>query len=452
MRLRPWLTLSFFVVGAVTASAVGWAAPPPDRHEMTRTTQPVPAADATTATGLSVGRLTPAGRVAEVSRGDLELDRLDPASGVAVLRNRPGTATRAARDIRPGDVVASRPTQAAPHGALVKVTDVIAPGDTRTTVKTAPATLADALGDANVHAAVPVDPKDITVKPLRPDVRASVVPPGKVAPDHHPLGALRLDLTVPVGPPKEGVEATLAGWVQLQPEILFRYERKHADTLEPQRAAIGLGGTYEYGWSVAGRFAGQVDTGDQPIPVPFAELHTMTVFTVLGVPVVVNVDLTYSYRLTSAGTLSVWTEQRTSGSMAVGAEYEAGKGWSALPESPTQAKVTRPVRLDGTGAARVALAADLRVSLYGMAGVGLQWAPYLRAEAARTRSTLTWAVYAGFDLNGSVGVGLKLFGVTLLDYSLKANLLHHEWRLADDGTRPPATPSGTVPPKTPTRR
>ncbi|MBL1098559.1 hypothetical protein [Streptomyces coffeae] len=254
------------------------------------------------------------------------------------------------------------------------------------------------------------------------------------------LGALRLGVDVPL--PK-GVEATgksparLAGDIAFRPELIFQYDRRGGHSLLPQRAAVGLGGSYSYGWQVHGKVRRTADTGQ--VAVPLAAVTGRHVFWIGPVPVVVSTEVTFTYRFTAGGRIVLDADQRTTGSFAVGARYDREHGWQPLHEAHQQTKGGTPqVRGAATATARVGVRAQ--VFLYDTAGVGGDLSVHLTGRAAATTggSAPAWALSAGYDLKTELMLQLKIFGITIADLRTTPFALHDERKLFGRGKLPPA--------------
>ncbi|MEJ8651363.1 hypothetical protein WKI65_25575 [Streptomyces sp. MS1.AVA.3] len=405
----------------------------------------------------------------------------------------------AGKTVRTGDVIAAAPNRHAPSGALFKVGKVTGSRDGKVRVTTAPATLSELLGDQKVDQRTALRPGEISVKPLSsgvtvqkpasgggsagggtatpsgdadapsgsPDatasgspspsasdssgVRTQLVPSGTrpaptssgsaLSPDaRKALTTLRLGVNVPL--PK-GVEATgksparLAGEVMFRPELIFQYEKRGGLNLLPQRAAVGLGGSYAYGWQVHGKVRGTADTGQ--VAVPIAAVTGRHVFWVGPVPVVVSTEVTFTYRFTAGGRIVLDADQRTSGSFAVGAKYDRGNGWQPLHEAHQQTKGATP-RVEGAATATARIGARAQVFLYDTAGVGGDLSVHLtgRAAAASGGGAPAWALSAGYDLKTELMLQLKIFGIQLVDLRTTPFALHDERKLFGRGKLPAA--------------
>jgi hypothetical protein len=260
-------------------------------------------------------------------------------------------------------------------------------------------------------------------------------------------GGLLLTLDIPLGG-VNGIKGTgkggpkLAGWVGLTPKLVFSYGRKKVDGAKPFQAEIGVGGKYTYGWQVHAAMAGLADTGEQAIRLPFAEVHLHQTFWIGPVPIVLSADLTYFYRLTASGDLSIDSEQTTTGEFAVGAAYDSRTGWGPLNRNTADTRGDTVPTVTGRGDMRATIGADLSVFLYDAAGVTGRLAPYVRAAVDAGFSPIRWGVYAGFDLTAALTLQLKIFGITILKANLPIPPVHAEWKVAASTPEPPAPAAG----------
>ncbi|MFJ7899459.1 hypothetical protein ACIQ6V_02900 [Streptomyces sp. NPDC096198] len=363
----------------------------------------------------------------------------------------PGRSTAPAR-IAVGDVIASAPAPGAPQGLLAKVTQVMGETGRGTEVQTAPTTLDTVLGDDKAKGTVPVDPSSFDVERLLPDVKVSWARTGgfHAGPEGAklPLGSLRVDLRAgvptPAGAPVHA-DATVAGFVQVAPEVDFSYggggssgSAAGAGHSGPASAFLGVSGNWTSRWSLKGH----AGAAGGPVRVPFAKLHADPVLQVGSVPVVVNLDLTCYFEVSGDGKVSVAVEQDLKGDFKAGGTYAPGKGWTPVDES-TMTGTPVSASLTAAGHARATLGAQAAVGLYGAVGVTADLAPYLRGEAQVAASaavdtgghptaaaTGAWAVYGGADLSGALRLQLSIFGTPVLQRTIPLGSLHREWKLA----------------------
>jgi len=488
-RSRLLIWVAAVAVTAPAAFAAGMLAFPDDPAATSPESLPTAGAHAQVA---GLARADGLGGVREVKSEKLRLASYDPRTGKAKLAGAQGRPT-----VKTGDVIASGSTPRLPKGALVKVTDPRP--DASGAVSVQPATLPELLGDRKINSTTPVNPAGISIKPLVNGVTGVVTPaagpvapaarpqnpaarPGtpaapapaatskalgtagpaaeKIAPAplpasgvdgrHNVGGQLKLDLAIPLAkhgfrPTKQG-GPTLSGWVHFQPQVIFSYQRDHALGLAPSKAAIGLGGAYDYGWKVHASLPGKFDTGRLPLRLPFAEVHVSTTLFVAGFPVVVDVDLTYFYQVTASGQISIDTEQKTAGNVSLGAQYDQTAGWSQLPLATATTTPGKALTVHGTATTKATIGAQLKVALYGTVGALLEWAPYLRADIESNFLLTNWALYAGFELRGALFVQLKIFGIPIFDKTFYLPPLNGEWRVAGSLIPPKVPQPATITP------
>ncbi|MEU2511963.1 hypothetical protein [Streptomyces syringium] len=399
----------------------------------------------------------PSGGGRQAQKSSLKIASFDRKSGRAVIsgasdapkkptagHGTPPKATPPKSAVAVGDVIASAPAPGAPNGVLAKVTKVLGKTEQGTEVNTAPATLGALLGDAKADGKVPVDPAAMKVEPLLRGTKVSWAKTGDVrfGPQGGkvPLGSLRIDVGASV-PTAKGApvsaEASVAGFVQLAPEVDFSYNGGGFGSAgSPGTASLGLSGDWSSQWELKGQAAGSTKDG-KPLRLPFAKLHAAPVIQVGPVPVVVNVDLTCYLQVDGDGRIGVDVKQSVKGDFRVGGDYTRGKGWS--PVSKSDLKAT-PVVATATAAGQVkaTLGAEAAVGLYGMAGVNAELAPYLRAEAegsatgasdGTASATGRWAAFGGFDLSGALQAQLRIFGTPIFEKRIPLGSLHREWKL-----------------------
>ncbi|MGW6926576.1 hypothetical protein ACWGA9_35840 [Streptomyces sp. NPDC054950] len=342
-----------------------------------------------------------------------------------------------------GDVIASAPAPGAPDGLLAEVTKVIGETSEGTEVQTAPARLNALLGDDTAKGSVPVDPAAFDIDELLPDVDVSwsktadahVGPEGATV----PLGSLRLDVRADlptVGKTSASAAASVSGFVQVAPQVDFRYGGEGADAA-PASAYLGVSGDWTSGWSLKGR-AGASATA---VRIPFATLHADPVLQVGPVPVVVNLDLTCYIQVSGDGRITVDVEQSLQGDFEAGGTFAPGRGWTAVSSSDIK---STPVHTSVTtaGSVRATLGAQATVGLYGSVGVVADLAPYVRGEGTGTVTGTdsvfdadgSWAVYGGVDLNGTLRLQLAIFGTPVFQRDIPLGALHREWKLAGGGS------------------
>ncbi|MFJ3234548.1 hypothetical protein [Streptomyces sp. NPDC086787] len=351
------------------------------------------------------------------------------------------SASATPREAAVGDVIASAPAPGAPHGLLAKVTKVIGETDKGTEVQTEPAALNSVLGDSTAKGTVPVDPSSFDIRKLLPDVKVSwsktgdvhIGPKGATV----PLGSLRLDVSAEV-PTPEGAPvsaaAAVSGFVQVAPQVDFTYGGT-GTAATPGSAYLGVSGDWTSGWSVKGHAAASL----KPLRIPFAKLHADPVLQVGPVPVVINLDLTCYFQISADGKVTIDVEQNVKGDFKAGGTFGAGRGWTPVSSSDMTGTPVR-TSLTAAGNVKAALGAEASVGLYGAVGVTADLAPYLRGEASGSvnassntpgaKTSLSWGLYGGVDLSGTLRFQLSIFGTPVFQRSVPLGTLHREWKLA----------------------
>ncbi|MDH6134168.1 hypothetical protein P3T37_003570 [Kitasatospora sp. MAA4] len=401
----------------------------------------------------------PAGSPAAATTPALTLHSYDQKSGKAVLAvadtgGGPGTPSPAASAaataaVRPGQLIDSPPTAAAPHGALLAITDVKPAAGGTVTASTRPATISELLGQTWADIKSALDPHKIQVTPKLKDLKASYVP-NPDGGDGSASGALELDAndTVPL---PGGASATLSGSLELDPSVMFSY---HGTTgiIGADRAKVGFDLGAHANWHLTASLSGS--TGQ--VKIPIATLTATPTVMVGSVPVVITLNLTVYAEVSADGTVTVDTTQQVDGDWGIHADYTKAGGWTSATE-PVTTKVS-PVKATFTGTAdvRSGLVADGSVALYDSLGVKATIEPYLRAavdgrvsidsSAGKPAVTGTAGLYGGLDVTGAVLARIAILGTPLLEKDLPFAQYHNEWPIITRtvGTATPnAMPSPT---------
>ncbi|MFG3053114.1 hypothetical protein ACGFZP_19475 [Kitasatospora sp. NPDC048239] len=363
-----------------------------------------------------------------------------PSSGVPAA---PPPAGQVAA-VKPGQLIASPPTAAAPQGALVAVTEVRPGAGDTVGISTRPATLAELLGGAEADGQVAVDPQAIRVTPLVKDLKATVGREnGTTRADAS--GTLEVDVKAPI-PLPDGASADASGSLQLHPAVHFAYHG--AGVGSPRTASIGFDLGAHAQWKVTGDLGRATGT---PVRLPFAKLQASPVLTVAGLPVVVNLGLTCYLEISADGKVHLEAEQEVTGAWSVRADYAGDRGWSPVTDAGNTTVSPVRLRLSGKAAVRAGLGAEVSVGLYDTVGVEATLAPYLRGQVDGSIAVDTsgnppqvqgsWGLFGGIDLNGSLLAHLKVFGTPLVEGRLPLPSFHREWPLLT-GALPSPRPTG----------
>ncbi|MDH6108520.1 hypothetical protein P3T36_003836 [Kitasatospora sp. MAP12-15] len=412
---------------SATASPVGPSTGPTGAH--------TPAPNAASAAP------APSGGSAAATTPDLTLDSYDQKSGKAVLAvavadaGKPGTPSPAASAattaaVRPGQLIDSPPSAAAPHGALLAITGVTPATDGKVTATTRPATISELLGQTWADIKSALDPHKIQITPKLKDLKASYVP-NPDGGDGSASGALELDANDSI-PLPGGATATLNGSLELDPSVAFSYHGT-SGILGADQAKVGFDLGAHANWHLTASLSGS--TGQ--VKIPIATLTATPTVMVGTVPVVITLNLTLYAEVSADGTVTVDTTQQVDGDWAIHADYTKAGGWTSATE-PVTTKVS-PVKAKFTGTANVrsGLVADGSVALYDSLGVKATVEPYLRAavngevdvdsSGAAPTVTGTAGLYGGLDVTGAVMARIAILGTPLLEKDLPFAQYHNEW-------------------------
>ncbi|MEU3569820.1 hypothetical protein AB0E96_15525, partial [Kitasatospora sp. NPDC036755] len=334
---------------------------------------------------------------------------------------------------RPGQLIDSPPTPAAPHGALVAVTGAQPAADGTVAVTTRPATLPELLGGTTTNLRSAVSPSTFQVRPQIGGVQVTT-DLGAASGQGTVSGSLGLtaDATVPL---PDGGSARLAGSVSLHPAIDFSYQGG-LGAIDPQQARVGFTLGAHADWHVSANLT--ANTG--PVRIPLATYSASPVVMVGPLPVVINLAFTLSADVSADGTVTLDAQQAYDGQWGVHSDYVKGPGWTTTTD-PGSSTVT-PLRLDlkGSASAKAGLLAEGSIALYDTVGVKASIEPYLRAEVngsivldgagATPAVNGTATLYGGLDINGALMARLVILGTPVLSADLPFLAFHREWPLA----------------------
>ncbi|MCC9307198.1 hypothetical protein LN042_08800 [Kitasatospora sp. RB6PN24] len=395
---------------------------------------------------------SPSGKPVATAGTGLKLDAYDQQTGKVVLAAAPtgsgaapspSASAAATSAVKPGQIIDSPPTAAAPHGALLAVTDVKPAADGKVEAGTRPATISELLGDAKAAVTAALDPHQIQVTPQLKDVKTSYVPKPDGA-SGSASAVLQLDAKDSVPLPGGG-SLDLSGSIALDPSVDFSYHGTNG-ILSTDQAKVGFDLGAHANWHVSGA----LNAATGPVKIPIANLTATPTFSVVGVPVVITLNLTVYAEVSADGTVTVDVGQSVDGDWGVHADYAKSTGWTSATE-PVSTKVS-PVKATFAGKAdvRAGLVAEGSVALYDTVGVKATVEPYLRAavngnvtidsSAGKPVVTGKAGLYGGLDVNGAVMARIAIFGTPLLEKDLPFKVYQNEWPIVAVSS-PNATPS-----------
>ncbi|MER5638924.1 hypothetical protein ABT095_18415 [Kitasatospora sp. NPDC002227] len=371
----------------------------------------------------------------------LRLASYDRGSGTAVLAvarpakgaPSPSASAAAVAAVRPGQLIDSPPTAAAPHGALLAVTEVRPAGAGKVKVRTRPATISELLGDTWADIRTALDPHKIQVTPKLKDLKASYVPKPGGGGDGTASAVLQLDANDSI-PLPGGAKATLDGSLELDPSVLFSYRGTHG-VLAAEQAEVGFDLGAHANWHLTAALSGA--TG--PVKFPIATLTATPTVMVGQLPVVITLNLTVYAQVSADGAVTVDTTQSYDGEWGIHADYTRGSGWTS-GTGPVRTEIS-PLKasFSGTAAVRSSLVADGSVALCDSVGLKATVEPYLRAavdgsvkidsSAGKPVVEGKAGLYAGLSVNGAVMARIAILGTPLIEKDLPLKSFAQEWPL-----------------------
>lgn len=370
-----------------------------------------------------------------------------PASGAASAVPSATASASAVAAVRPGQLIDSPPSAAAPQGALLAITDVKPVAGGKVEASTRPAAISELLGQAQADIRTALDPHNIQVTPQVKDLKVSYTATSGGG-SGGASAALKLDANDNV-PLPGGAKATLTGSIELDPSVDFSYQ---GGVLSLQQAKVGFDLGAHADWHVTAGLTAA--TG--PVKIPIATLAATPTVMVGALPVVITLNLTVYAEISADGTVTVDAQQSVDGTWGVHADYTRAGGWTGVTD-PGSTTVS-PVRATFTGnaAVRTGLVADGSVALYDALGVKATIEPYLRAtvngrvtlDGSGTTPTVDGkaGLYGGLNVTGDVLARIAILGTPLLEKDLPFQLYQHEWpivtRQAGTGTGGAAAPKG----------
>ncbi|TVR89386.1 MAG: hypothetical protein EA416_12630 [Trueperaceae bacterium] len=295
-----------------------------------------------------------------------------------------------------GQVLASEPTDAAPMGLLRRVVSVREEGDALV-LETVVAALDEALVSGRVHLETELRAEDVVqVENLAVAGSIRLAEAGAArASDDDAFIDLEFDRVLLGDRFDPDNQLRIDGRVRIDPVLtfdatvsLFRPNEVLARIDVDERIELRLTGTFTREIEEELELA-RVTFGSYVIPVgPLPVVLTPELRFVIGVDGEVRLRF-------SAGVARDAT-------MALGARYRAGSGWSYIDQRSASFEAL-PVELDASMRVRAYARADFAIYLYGMLGAGIYATGQLEADAEFGRSpffTLTAGLDAGIAIEG----------------------------------------------------
>lgn len=341
-----------------------------------------------------------------------------------------------APDLEPGDVLASAPTAAAPHGMLVRVLSVT-PGDDVVLVATEDAKLTDALAQGSLTATIELGPGDVA------EARALLegVSIGAPADGLEPAGiadGIGISFSRVVWD-EDGDEKTkddqvaFSGELRVKPRFDLDLDLDCGGFLctDPdvdlefrigveELARIGITGKGKPGLSF-----------EKTLRVAEFDFKPIT-FSIGPVPVVITPRIAIELRFDGRVGVRVSYQVSQTLTAVVGARYD--DGWHDLSGIDNEFEAGPVdsesfIRVEANARAAGALVGELM--LYGRVGPTLEVSPWVRFDLRYPRDPV-WRLVAG--LTGKVGVKIDLWGI---DKEYQKQVFEVSEEIARSGNTPP---------------
>lgn len=324
-----------------------------------------------------------------------------------------------------GQVIASAPTTAAPDGVLAQVTAVATDTSGASVAAVQPATLQQALGDADMAISVPLGANDLASSPSgSPAIGMGQLRSRAVSPDSEPpiTGS---DTEHCTGDTGTSVTITRS----FNPDLIFEAHLGHKGFEPTITAKAGIDISEQFGASVLYGAKAQCSWNTQLAKHAFKPVT----FDVAGVPVVIVPVFTLTLKADLSGQTGVTASISQNFEAQAGLQYADGKV-SAYHSITNKITHTGPTFDAANATASLAVTGELEGKLYGIAGPDISLTATLTANAD-VNATPWWTL--GLTLDAEAGLKFKKLFVHV-DVSIDAELLN--LTLAQATTPPAAAP------------
>ncbi|MEO8452574.1 MAG: Ig-like domain-containing protein, partial [Gemmatimonadota bacterium] len=351
----------------------------------------------------------------DTTRLTLISDSTQQANGVLVY-----TVTGLPPDLKPGSIVAG------PEGGgyLRKVKTTSVSGSTLT-VTTDSARLTDAVREGSIRSTTPISFGErpgpsrpingvlwapATVSPLLPGV---TVENGEIVLDDVTLwdgGADVLKIT--------------EGRIAFAPQFDLSLELADWKVRELE---VKVGGNVTFNADVQYKISGSFSRKLAEIPI--ARIEKPFLAFIGAWPVWGRVTLTWQLvpEIGANGALTVETGVEASGGLSVGARYANG-AWAPIVD-PTASFAIKPITVvaRAAGYAVVGGKAEVRLTLYEVAGPYVWAEPYIRGDVSADIGANQWHSSCTSAIKAGVGVAANIVGYEIADYSTEGEFLKSSW-------------------------
>lgn len=307
----------------------------------------------------------------------------------------------AAHTFEVGHVLASEPTDAAPRGLLRRVVAVSDEGDT-IVLDTVVAALDEALVSGRVQYQAELRADDVVEVANRGhagSIRLAAPSAGSAGDDA--LIDLEFDRVLLGDRFDPDNQLRIDGRVRIDPVLTFDAT---VSLFRPNEVLARIDVEERIELRLTGTFTREIEEELELARITFGT----AVIPVAGLPVVLTPELRFVIGVDGEVRLRFSAGVAREATMALGARYRSGSGWSLIDQRSTSFEAL-PVELDASMRARAYARADFAIYLYGMLGAGVYATGLIEADAQLGRSPF-YTVTAGLD------AGIAIEGRYLLSF------------------------------------
>ena len=294
-----------------------------------------------------------------------------------------------------GQVLASEPSDAAPMGLLRRVREVRAEGDTLV-LETDVAALDDALVSGRVHLETALRAEDVVeVSNLALGGTVRLAAPSAERSDDDAFIDLEFDRVLLGDRFDPDNQLRIDGRIRIDPVLTFDAT---VSLFQPNEVLARIDVDERIELRLTGTFTREIEEELELARVTFGSY----VVPVGPLPVVLTPELRLVIGVDGEVRLRFSAGVARDATMALGARYRAGSGWSFIDQRSASFEAL-PVELDASMRVRAYARADFAIYLYGMLGAGVYATGQLEADAQLGRSpffTLTAGLDAGIAIEG----------------------------------------------------
>lgn len=320
-----------------------------------------------------------------------------------------------------GQIIAATASDKAPDGVLGQVTSVATDPSGASTAALQPATLQQALGDADIVLAAPLGANDVTS--TQTGSQAAVSRPGKLGSINVQQLRARSVAGPNADPPITGsetnqcsgdVSSSVTTTHSFNPTLVFEAHLGHRGFIPSVTATAGISVTQQLGTSITYSGKASCSWNKQLTQYQFKPIT----FEVGAVPVVIAPVFTLTLSATASGAAQLSASVQQTANAQAGIRFDNGdlSPYSSLTNNITH---TGPTLTVANATASVSLTADLEGKLYGLAGPDASLTATLNAKADITKSPW-WTL--GFTLDAGAALHFKLL-FAHVDVSYTFNIL-----------------------------